>query len=144
MNDPRLFSATEICLGNASRMAARAVRRVYNRQMRPLDINHPQFGLLVALARSPRNNIRELADKMALDASTLTRNIAVLERRGAVSSDGGRGRAGKVFRLTPEGEELLGRALNAWEAAHDVLTQEFPQYRARNRIRHHIILSHSP
>lgn len=124
MPDPDLNDLPEICLGSSARRAARAMMRVYALHMGKLDLNFPQFGLLVALAQLSGCNIREIADRVGLDASTLTRNIALLERRGAVTGDGGRGRAGKLLRLTAEGEALLQAARKAWSAAQASLVKE--------------------
>lgn len=124
MSQPDLNDLPGICLGSSARRAARAMMRVYALQMGGLDLNFPQFGLLVALAQLPGRNVREIADRVGLDASTLTRNIALLERRGAVIAEGGRGRAGKLPRLTPAGEALLQEALKAWSAAQASLVAE--------------------
>jgi len=130
MPEPDLNNLPGLCLGSSAHRAARAMMRVYARQMRALDLNFPQFGLLVALAQLPGRNVREIADRVGLDASTLTRNIALLERRGAVIGDGGRGRAGKLLRLTPAGEALLQEALKAWSAAQANLVAELGEREA--------------
>lgn len=124
MPDPKLDDIPVMCLGNTARQATRLVMRVYGLHMRSVDLNFPQFGLLVALAQLSGSNVREIADNLGLDASTLVRNIALLERRGAVTSDGGRGRAGKMYRLTKSGQELLQSALAAWREAQVSLVAE--------------------
>jgi len=130
MSEPDLKDLPEICLGSSARLAARSMMRVYALHMGDLDLNFPQFGLLVALAQLPGRNVREIADRVGLDASTLTRSIALLERRGAVTGDGGRGRAGKLLRLTPAGEALLQQALKAWGAAQAELVAELGEAEA--------------
>lgn len=111
------------CFAFASRRTARAVTNYLNALLKPLDLTTAQFGLMAALAKEPGRTLREISTSLLLDESTMTRNLAVLERRGLVEAEGGRGRAGKRVSLTGEGRALLVRASHAWGVANARLAE---------------------
>lgn len=106
------------CLAFASRRTARAVTNYLNDVLRSLDLSTAQFGLLVAIGKAPERSLREISQILVLDESTLTRNYAVLERRGLVKSDGGRGRGGRRVRLSEEGWRQLEAGSALWREAN--------------------------
>ena len=112
------------CLAYASRRAARAVTNVFNARMAPLELNVAQFGLLAAVAKMPGSTLSAIGEAMLLDESTMARNFTVLERRGLVESEGGRGRGGKHVSLTREGEALFAEAARVWKKTNQKLAAE--------------------
>jgi DNA-binding MarR family transcriptional regulator len=84
------------CLAYASRRTARAVTNFFNERMAPLDLNVSQFGLIAAVAKMPGSTLSAIGEAMLIEDSTMARNLSVLERRGLVEAQGGRGR-----RFTP-------------------------------------------
>lgn len=91
--------------------------------LRPVDLNVGQFGLLAVIAKKPERTLREIGEFLILDDSTMTRNLAVLERRGLVHGEGGRGRSGKRVSLTDEGRRLLEAGQPLWEEANRNLAE---------------------
>jgi DNA-binding MarR family transcriptional regulator len=67
------------CLCLASRRAARALTRAFDRQLRPLGIRATQFSILTMLLLRGRLTIGELAEFLGLDRTTLTRNLALVD-----------------------------------------------------------------
>jgi len=114
------------CLAYASRRTSRAVSNFFNAQMKPLDLNVAQFGLLATVARLPGRSLSAIGESMLLDESTLARNLAVLEKRGLIASEGGRGRGGKQVSLSAEGETLFVDAARIWKRANIRLAAEMP------------------
>jgi DNA-binding MarR family transcriptional regulator len=112
------------CLAYASRRAARAVTNVFNARMAPLELNVAQFGLLAAVAKMPGSTLSAIAEAMLLDESTMARNFTVLERRGLVEAEGGRGRSGKQVTLTKAGEKLFAEAARVWKRTNQKLAAE--------------------
>jgi DNA-binding MarR family transcriptional regulator len=102
------------CLAYASRRTSRAVTNLFNARMRPVDLNVAQFGLLAAIAKAPGQTLVWIADEMLLDESTMVRNFTVLEKRGLVDAEGGRGRGGKQVSLTPAGHKLHAAGSRIW------------------------------
>jgi DNA-binding MarR family transcriptional regulator len=119
MSDPampqRLQEVSETCLCLHTRMTARAVTRAYDKALAPLGLEATQFTLLAAIAVNPEKSITALADRLALERSSLSRNLKTLGEKGLIDG-AGQGRS-MAFRITPEGEELLARALPVWAAA---------------------------
>jgi DNA-binding MarR family transcriptional regulator len=110
------------CLAYATRRTGRAVTNVFNARMAPLDLNVAQFGLLAAVAKMPGATLAAIGEAMLLDESTMARNFALMERRGLVEAEGGRGRGGKQVKLTRAGSRLFGQAAVIWGATNRMLT----------------------
>lgn len=100
-------------------MTARALTRRYDSRLRPLGVTLVQFSVLMVIRRNPDCAINMLARKVAMDRSTLTRNIDLLVRDGlVVKLPGGKGNA-KTCRLTAAGDRLLDRLMPCWQAARE-------------------------
>ncbi len=120
------------CPGFQARATARAVTRYYNACFRPLGLRAEQFSLLVGIGAVDGATLIDLAVSAGVDATTLSRNIQNLERRGLVRGEGGRGRAGKRLSLTHAGRRLLVDALPAWRRAKLELSQRLGDQRLRS------------
>ncbi|RYY95290.1 MAG: MarR family transcriptional regulator [Alphaproteobacteria bacterium] len=112
------------CLAYATRRTGRAVTNFFNARLAHLDLNVAQFGLLAAVSRMPGSTLAAMGEAMLLDQSTLARNFTVLERRGLVEAEGGRGRGGKSITLTKEGAKLARDAGKIWQATNKQLAAE--------------------
>lgn len=115
------------CLAYGTRRAGRAVTNLFNARLAHLDLNVAQFGLLAAVGKMPGATLAAIGEAMLLDESTLARNFAVMERRGLVSAEGGRGRGGKQLRLTPEGVALAKAASVVWTRTNRQLAAQFSE-----------------
>ncbi|MGL4287868.1 MAG: MarR family winged helix-turn-helix transcriptional regulator, partial [Phreatobacter sp.] len=105
------------CICFQTRMTAHAVTRAYNRALAPLGLEVTQFNILAALAAGQTASVTQLSDALALDRTTMTRNLKRLETSGLVSVSNGPGRAVKP-ELTETGIGLLSTAIPLWEAEH--------------------------
>lgn len=111
---------TAECLCFRSRRLARQITRAYDDALRPLGIEATQLTLMNAIAMGGRegSRMRRIADALAMDMSTLSRNLKPLERDGLIEivrqpED----RRVKIARLTPSGERRLEEALPLWDKA---------------------------
>ena len=98
------------CLGRRARLLSRVVTRLFDEELRDHELKGSQLTLLVALALSPGVRPSQLAEGLAMDKSTLSRNLSRLEARGWVASATG-------LELTAEGESVLQDAYPAWKRA---------------------------
>ena len=107
-----------VCTASRVRKASRRVTQIYDHHLEPYDLTIAQFGVLAQLRALPGAGIGELAHKMIMDATTQSRNLRLLERRGLVACEADRadGRARKL-RLTPAGRAALDSAVAGWSAA---------------------------
>src|SRR5438552_19189501 len=78
------------------RRVSRALTQMYSKALAPCKLQLPQFSLLVACALRGDTPISALADGMAMDRTTLARNLKPLERDGFVRVVAGEDRRVRV------------------------------------------------
>lgn len=103
-----------LCFGHRSRRAARAVTRAFNLRLRPLNLQITQFILLGVIARGEDRSIAAMAGYVDVESSALLRNLRLLEQRGLIASEGGRGRRGRRFTITQSGLDLITLGVPIW------------------------------
>src|ERR1700733_2686081 len=72
------------CLCLHVQRAARALARRFDEALRPLGLTNGQFSLLMSLNRPKPPAMSAVASLLAMDRTTLTAALKVLERRGLV------------------------------------------------------------
>ena len=109
---------TGICHCQALRQAARRASAFYDAALAPLGLRVSQFGILTRLHRDGPHGIQALAAELAMDRTTLGRNIRPLERDGLLcaAADPADGRT-RLLSITPRGTALVEAAWPAWSAA---------------------------
>ena len=75
--EPGLLSP---CVCSTLRMVSRAVTQLYDDILRPSGLRVTQFSILATIARSGEANLRQLEAALAIDQTTLTRSLNLLER----------------------------------------------------------------
>lgn len=113
---PTLEDIGRTCACLHTRMTARAVTRVYDEALRPAGLKVTQFSLLGAIAHGITGSVSALAERLALERTTLTRNLRLLHEAGLIVPRRGAGRA-VAYEVTPRGRALVERAVPLWEAA---------------------------
>lgn len=116
------------------RRASRAVTQFYDDIMAPSGIKATQFTMLGAVALMGPASVTRLAEHLALDRTTLTRNLKVLAEQGYVEISAGVDRRERVVRLTGEGQLAIERATPVWHEAQAALTARFGEERWRRMI----------
>ncbi|HVG52716.1 MAG TPA: MarR family transcriptional regulator [Xanthobacteraceae bacterium] len=111
-------SQVSACVGFRLRKLTRRVSQVYDQMLAPLDLTGTQFSLLSNLATNPDISIGELAERLMMDPTTLTRTLRPLERRRLVGIAATReDRRRRKISLTPAGQALFREAVPLWRAA---------------------------
>jgi DNA-binding MarR family transcriptional regulator len=109
----------DCCLCLHAQRAARALARRFDEALRPLDLTNGQFSLLMSLNRPAPPNLGSVASLLAMDRTTLTAALKVLERRRlvkvAVDQEDKRNR---LLTITPAGRALLNKAFPIWKKTH--------------------------
>lgn len=103
------------------RRAARAVTRLYNRELKSGDIEITQFTLLMALNMTGNIPQGRLGRLLALDSTSLTRMLDSLKKKGWVKTQEGDDRRFRIFSLTKAGREQFRRSLPHWKRAQNCL-----------------------
>ncbi len=101
------------------RRASRAVTQLYDAFFDEVGLKTTQFTLLAVLAYSEEDppTVTELALSMVLEQSSLSRNLAVLERLGHVRLVPGQDRRERVVTLTRSGRAVLAEGFPVWRRA---------------------------
>lgn len=104
----------DLCLVLNTRMAARAVTRLADRRLRPFGVTAAQFNILGMLVTRPGRSISEMAAELAMERTTLSRNLALLQRKSLIeTTEAGDGKA-RVYELTPTGRLVFDKAVPEW------------------------------
>jgi DNA-binding MarR family transcriptional regulator len=85
--------------------------------MRGTQLTITQFTLLTALTEMPRPRVNDLAEALAIDQTTLSRTLKVMEREGLISSVAGEDRRESRWIVTALGRSRMRRALPRWQGA---------------------------
>jgi DNA-binding MarR family transcriptional regulator len=119
--------AEVMCVCATARMAARALTRVYDRALEPAGIRTSQFSILARLLEEGPLSVTHLAGRLAMDRTTLARDLRPLERRGLVSVSVGSDRRVRMAALTQAGHRLVDEVRPLWKSVQrDVRTQLGP------------------
>ncbi len=106
------------CVGVRVRKLNRLVTRLYDEAFAPLGVKVSQLNVLVATGVAGVIRPSQLCQALALDESTVSRNVDRLRSRGWVETfpDADDARV-QPIRLTDAGRELLRQALPLWKLA---------------------------
>lgn len=99
------------------RKAARAASRAYDEVLAPAGLRNTQFSILGIVHDREPVTMTELADLALVERTTLTRNLALLERERLVASHPGDDRRTRVVTLTGAGRAKLEVAMPLWRKA---------------------------
>lgn len=104
-----MLSEVKGCLCNQLRMAARAVTQLYDEALRPSGLRVTQFSLLAAVHAFAPIKQGRLARLIAMDKTTLNRNIRPLIKEGLLELG-----PGKALTLTAKGQRRLKKGYGPW------------------------------
>src|SRR3546814_21147598 len=93
------------CTCAVLRRATRRLTQVYDEGMRPSGLKLTQYSVLNILAQAENPSITDLADRLMMDRTTLTRNLGPLEKAGWVRIGRGRDARSRAVPLS----EKIGR-----------------------------------
>lgn len=106
------------CLGFTARLLSRVISRVYDDSFAEAGLKVSQFSLLSAIANQEDTRPAELAKSLAMDESTLSRNVARMCARGWLHLEPGNDdRRSHQITVTEKGMALLRKSYPAWQKA---------------------------
>lgn len=116
------------CLCLHIQRAARRLARRFDEALRPFELTHGQFSMMNGLNRPAPPLMRDVADLLAMDRTTLTAALKPLERRGlVVVRPDDRDRRGRRIALTPAGMAALAEAVPVWRSVHAQIEAGLPE-----------------
>ncbi|MBI2518174.1 MAG: winged helix-turn-helix transcriptional regulator [Opitutae bacterium] len=102
----------------------RVLTQHFTKAMRTSGLQPTQLPLLARLAAGSAS-LAELTDWLAMDRTTLLRNLRPLERRGWVRDQAGRRGRARQLELAPSGHRLLAEVQPAWQRAQAQIEAAF-------------------
>jgi len=119
VTDGRELGRLSPCVCSTLRMVSRAVTQLYDDILRPSGLRVTQFSILAAIARRGEANLRQLEAALAIDQTTLTRSLNLLERDRMIERVPHPDGRIKAMRLTRKGGRMLDGARPLWAQAQD-------------------------
>jgi DNA-binding MarR family transcriptional regulator len=113
--DQAVEAITKNCLAVRLRLLNRVVTNLFDDALRPHGVKASQLNILIAAARLGVARPARVCEVLRLDASTLSRNVERMIRKGwleVVPEDDARA---QPFRLTAKGKRLIEKVWPAWE-----------------------------
>ena len=105
------------CVCNTLRMVTRVVTQLYDDCLRPSALRVTQFSILSVIASRGAASLKQVEDELAIDQTTLTRSLSLLERDGVIERASHPDGRIKAMRLTARGRRALEVARPLWAQA---------------------------
>ena len=107
----------ESCIGARVRMLNRTVTRIYDDALREYGLKFSQMNILTIIALKGPIQPAEVARVLALEKSTLSRNVRLMETAGWVTASRTSNGNSQLLKITRKGKSLYQKAWPAWEHA---------------------------
>ena len=128
------------CLAVRIRLLNRTVTNIFDAALRPLGVKVSQLNVLMVVAKRGPSSPGDVARRLNMEKSTLSRNVDRMRTRGWLEvSEGDSGRK-QILELGPAGRKLIEKSLPFWKKAQaqteDVLGQRGARsiHRAANTV----------
>jgi len=119
------------------RKLTRRITQRYDLHLQPSGLRITQFSLLATLAGADGMSISDLAAQLAMDRTTLTRNLQPLIAAGHIELGAGKDARSRSVFLTPAGRNIFMATLPRWREAQ----QEMQRLLGSDALQHlHLIL----
>lgn len=109
------------CTNLKLRQLGRMVTRHYDRHLAAVGLKNTQYALLSHVVKLGPIRPGELARRMQMDASTLTRNLQPMVAQGWLVIDKGEDARSRLVAATFEGHEMRTKGQKAWKQAQAAL-----------------------
>jgi DNA-binding MarR family transcriptional regulator len=114
------------------RRTTRALTQLYENALRPLGLRATQFTILQALSLAGEVTQSQLGGILAMDSTTLTRTLRIMDREGWIAERRGQDQRERRLRLSKAGETQFKRALPAWEKVQSQLRHQLGEQSWKN------------
>lgn len=116
------------CLGFKARLLSRVITAAYDDALAEVGVKVGQFSILNAIASREETRPAELAKFLAMDESTLSRNVARMCARGWLRLElAGSDRRSHQISVTVKGLALLRKSYPAWQRAQNRVAHQLGQ-----------------
>lgn len=105
------------CTNLKLRQLGRIVTRHYDRHLAAVGLRNTQYALLSHVVKLGPIRPSDLARRMQMDASTLTRNLKPMATQGWLTIGEGEDARSRLVKVTAEGEKKRAQGQLAWKEA---------------------------
>ncbi len=105
------------CLSVRVRLLSRTITAIYDDALRPLGLTAGQLNVLVVIAKRGPISPGEIARRLNMEKSTVSRNLARMRDNGWIAVPAGESGHKQRLTLNRRGKALLERSLPAWQEA---------------------------
>lgn len=109
------------CTNLKLRQLGRMVTRHYDRHLTAVGLKNTQYALLSHVVKLGPIRPGDLARRMQMDASTLTRNLQPMAAQGWLTISKGEDARSRLIAATDEGKEMRAKGQRAWKEAQVAL-----------------------
>jgi DNA-binding MarR family transcriptional regulator len=117
------------CTCSRLRRATRAITQLYDDALAPSGLRVTQFSLLRNLEREGPSRMSELAEKLLLDRTALTRTLEPLLAAGYVEVTRGRDARTRDVSITRTGRTAVAAAVGPWKRAQAAVARRIGRER---------------
>ena len=132
------------CLCGNMRMAARAVTTLYDGYLAPSGLTTAELSVLWCVIAAQPLSMQQIAEFLAMEKSTVTRNVAHLRLRGLLKVAAGKDARMKQVSVTRIGQDAFVRALPFWKAAQKAAAKALGEPRFRSLVSGSLHLARAP
>ena len=111
------------CIGFRVRMLNRMITAIYDDALVDVGLKTSQFNLLVAVTNREESRPAELAKILAMDESTLSRNVERMCVKGWLRLEPDNDRRSHLIRVTDKGLALIRKGYPAWQKAQEEVSR---------------------
>ena len=112
------------CTCGELRKAARAITLLYDNAFKSTGLLSTQFNVLQVICNIDSIRISDLANKLGMDRTTLTRNLSVLERQGFIEISQGKDQRTRIVAATQKGRSAVSKTILLWNEVQRKVKQE--------------------
>jgi len=105
------------CVCANLRKASRKITGSYDAQLKPAGLNATQFTVLSAIELMGKSRQSDIAAALAMDGTTLTRNLKPLAGKGWITIERGDDQRVRLVSLSKKGKNILKKAMPLWQQA---------------------------
>jgi DNA-binding MarR family transcriptional regulator len=117
------------CVCFNTRKLSRCVSQMYDAALEPSGLKNTQFALLAMVSEREPISITELANAMAVERTTLTRNLKVLVRDGLLAVTKGADARSRAVTITAAGRNRVVSAYPLWSGTQQRLVERIGKQR---------------
>lgn len=132
------------CLCGNMRMAARAVTALYDGHLAAAGLTAAELSVLWCVIAAQPVSMQRIAEFLAMEKSTVTRNVAHLRLRGLLKVVPGEDARTKEVSATRSGQDALARALPHWKAAQKAAAKALGEARFHSLVAGSLHLARTP